>query len=233
MKKAMLIGASGDVGRGILLALAQSGWSAIAVGRSVEKAEDACEHVRSQFNDGVLRSAAGDLATEEGALQLSNDVDIAELDAVIVSISGPWSPVPLTESTYRTVGGFIDEYLNAHFNAAKVLVPRMTPGSVYMAIGGGMADAVLPGLAALSMAQAAQRNLVKGFAKELRHHGVHIRELMVAAMVNGHSTREVARPDWLTDTEIGTHAVEIISQVEDFPSTVIKMSSPRVVAPAK
>jgi hypothetical protein len=88
-----------------------------------------------------------------------------------------------------------------------------------------MADAAIPGLTAVSMGQAAQRMLLRGWHREMRRKPVAIRELMIVSHVNGESTRDIADDTWLTDAEIGIRVAEILDRIEDFPDAVLSISS--------
>jgi NAD(P)-dependent dehydrogenase (short-subunit alcohol dehydrogenase family) len=224
VKQALVIGAAGDVGRGVSGALAAAGWQVLCSGRSEESLRDVADEVARLAPDAQLSTLVGDLATEAGARDLADRAGVDQVDAVVTTVGAPWPATPLAECTFDGIAEYFDRYLRLHFNAAKVFLPLMKPNAVYLAVGGGMADAVFPQLAPLSMTQAAQRNLIRGFAKESRESGVHIRELMIASNVNGLSTRDAAKPDWLTDQEIGSRAVEIVSDIDAYPKTIITMS---------
>lgn len=224
MKQALIIGAAGDVGRGVATAFAAAGWHAICAGRTAESLGDVIAEIGRLAPDGRRSPLVGDVSAEASTRDLAENAEADQLDAVVVTVGAPWPARPLDQCTFDEIAEYFDRYLRLHFNAAKVLLPLLKSDAVYLAIGGGMADAVFPHLAPLSMAQAAQRSLIRGFAKESRGSGVHIRELMIASNVNGRSTRKVAEPGWLTDQEIGRRAVEIVSDIGAFPSTVITIS---------
>jgi hypothetical protein len=72
---------------------------------------------------------------------------------------------------------------------------------------------VLPKGVPLAVAQAAQRQLYRGLVREnWRSPRVRVRELLVRSMVNGPSTRAEARPEWLTDREIGEHIADLLDE---------------------
>jgi hypothetical protein len=96
-------------------------------------------------------------------------------------------------------------------------------GAVLLGIGGGMADFVVPGMAAASMTQAAQRMAYRYAAKEARDRGVVVRELLVRSMVAGAGNRETAAPEWLTDRQVGDRACEIIADPGEVRDPVIVM----------
>ena len=218
--RVLVIGATGDVGQGVVASCLKRGWTTVAAGRT----ESTLADLSQRHNDPLLSTVTGSLDSEAAAADLADAADLATVSAVVVTVSGPWTPTPVAECGWDTVAEVFAALLRPHVNAAKALVPRLAPGSTYLAIGGGMADAVFPGMAPVSMVQAAQRNLVRAWATENRGSGVNIRELLIAAMVNGHSTRAVATPDWLTDTEIGERVTRLLAAPESDPGPVLTFS---------
>ncbi|PPJ26581.1 oxidoreductase [Nocardia nova] len=218
--RVLVIGATGDVGRGVVASCLKRGWTTVAAGRT----ESTLADLALQHNDPLLSVVTGSLDSEAAAAELADAADLATVGAVVVTVSGPWRPTPVAECGWDTVSEVFDKLLRPHVNAARVLVPRLSPGATYLAIGGGMADAVFPGMAPVSMAQAAQRNLVRAWSKENRDSGVNIRELLIAAMVNGRSTRTAAGPDWLTDIEIGERVTELLAAPDSNPGPVLTFS---------
>jgi hypothetical protein len=91
-------------------------------------------------------------------------------------------------------------------------------------IGGGTADFILPGLAPMSMAQAALRMLYRGLAKE-RRGGAQLCELMVVSMIAGVSNRASAPPEWLTAEEVGRHVCTILAAPDSFAGPVLQLRS--------
>jgi NAD(P)-dependent dehydrogenase (short-subunit alcohol dehydrogenase family) len=142
-------------------------------------------------------------------------------------VSKNWPDRPLAETDYADVSMLFGEYLQAHLAAAKAFLPAMAAGSRFIGIGGGMADFVVPGLAPISMMQAAQRMLYRGLHGENKGSGVAIRELMVASKVNGRSNRRGADPRWLTDIEIGERVCEVIASPDEFAGPVLRLESER------
>lgn len=218
--KVLVIGATGDVGRGVLTACLARGWETVAVGRTAEKLTD----LAAEYEDERLSTVVGDLASEKTTAALADAVDLESLHAVVVTVSGPWSPTPVRDCDWDAVSETFDRLLRPHVNAARVLLPQLPSGATYLTVGGGMADAIFPGMAPVAMSQAAQRNFVRAWHKEHRDAPVAVRQLTIAAMVNGLSTRGVAGPDWLTDTEIGSRISAILADPQAFPGPVLNFS---------
>jgi hypothetical protein len=79
-------------------------------------------------------------------------------------------------------------------------------------------------MAHVSMSQAAQRMLYRGLGRE-RREGAEIRELMIVSMVNGESSRQHAKPEWLSDIEIGRHVCAILDAPASFPGPILQLKS--------
>ncbi|WP_109526603.1 MULTISPECIES: SDR family oxidoreductase [Nocardia] len=217
----LVIGAAGDVGRGVVAACLERGWETVAAGRT----ESTLADVVSRHDNSALSAITGSLDTERSARELADAVDLATVSGVVVTVSAPWKSTPVAECGWDTISTAFETLLRPHVNAAGVLIPRLPDGAIYLAVGGGMADGVFPGMAPVSMVQAAQRNLIRAWHRESRSGAVNIRELMIAAMVNGHSTRDTAGPDWLTDLEIGARVAEILADPESDPGPVLTFST--------
>jgi NAD(P)-dependent dehydrogenase (short-subunit alcohol dehydrogenase family) len=174
-----------------------------------------------------LRVCAGSVADDETAAVLRDEVGIGRYDAVVLAVSQGWPGRPLAETDYADISTFFGAYLRAHLAAAKAFLPAMSAGSRFIGIGGGMADFVVPGLAPISMMQAAQRMLYRGLHGENKGSGVEIRELIVVSKVNGRSNHAGADPRWLTDLEIGERVCDVIASPDEFAGPVLTLESPR------
>lgn len=220
MKRLLVIGASGSVGRGIVRMGVARGWAVAGAARSPQGlAECAAEA------GGEIATVVGDLASEEGAAGLFEAARerMGGIDAVVVTVNLPMVVRPMLEWSARDVLAQLDGNVLSHFRAVQAMLPRLAPGAVLLAIGGGMADFIMPGYGPIAMGQAALRNMFRMIARENRGHPVHLRELTVASMVSGHANRESAAPEWLTDDEIGAHVCAILAEPERFPGPILTL----------
>jgi NAD(P)-dependent dehydrogenase (short-subunit alcohol dehydrogenase family) len=218
----LVIGAGGDVGQGIVAAALASGRRVVAAGRDAKNLLPlaAC-HVGKQ-----LACVAGDVSSEAGAAGLWEEAQnpFGGIRDVVISVNLPTRPRPLMEWSAEALSAQLAANLLTHFNALKTFRPRMAQEGMLLGIGGGTADFILPQMAHASMAQAALRNLYRGFARECRT-GPAIRELMIVSMVNGRSSRARAKPDWLIDDEIGRHVCAILDAPEQFPEAILQLKA--------
>jgi hypothetical protein len=63
--------------------------------------------------------------------------------------------------------------------------------------------------------------------------GAEIRELMIVSMVNGESSRQHAKPEWLSDIEIGRHVCAILDAPANFPGPILQLKSREQVGHAE
>jgi NAD(P)-dependent dehydrogenase (short-subunit alcohol dehydrogenase family) len=131
---------------------------------------------------------------------------------------------PQRDSTAHRLSALFASNVVSHFIAAQIFIPRLPADGVFLGIGGGTADFIIPKMAPLSVMQAAQRMLYRGLAREQRQ-GAAIRELIIVSMVNGQSKRDRAQPDWVTDIEVGQHVCAILADPSRFPGPVLNLES--------
>jgi NAD(P)-dependent dehydrogenase (short-subunit alcohol dehydrogenase family) len=222
----LVVGASGDVGRGIVQAALQSGRNVIAAGREAAKLAT----LDSQEGAGRLARITGDIASEGGAERLwtaARDAFGGVTD-VVVSVNAPNCVRPLLDLTSNELGELFAGNVLTHFVAARTFLRRLPATGMLIGIGGGTADFIFPKMAPVSMGQAALRMLYRGLAKE-RQSGAQLRELMIVSMVAGQSNRDTAQPDWVTDLDVGRHVCAILDQPDRFPKPVLRLLSRKQV----
>lgn len=218
----LIVGATGDVGQGIVRSARSEGWTVVAAGRSADK----LDRLFGTSAGAGLHCCTGDVGSEEGALAMWQAATrlAGPVDAVVVSVNAPNRIAPLSQWNGEEVGAVLNANLLTHFHAAKVMLPLLPPTGILIGIGGGTADFVIPGMAPVSIAQAGLRMLYRGLARE-RKEGAQVRELMIISMVNGESKRDKAQPEWVTDEEVGRHVCAILAAPEQFPGPVLQLKS--------
>jgi NAD(P)-dependent dehydrogenase (short-subunit alcohol dehydrogenase family) len=226
IKRILVVGASGDVGQGIVEAAANKGWTISAAGRDLRK----LNIVASRFADGQVQAIRGSLASPGEADQLINEAKagLGQIDAVVVSVNAPNVSRALVDWDTEDLISVFRSNLFTHFHSAKAVLTLLPPDAMLLGIGGGTADFVRADRAQISMAQAALRMMYRGLAKE--NPGRLIRQLQIAAMVNGESTRAQADESWLKDTEIGRYACAAIERPAEFSGPVIVLKSREQIA---
>lgn len=217
MRRVVVVGAAGDVGRGIVTEALAAGWDVAAVSRRADALADLAREIGG---DG-LSATVGGIATEDDALAVADAVGLQPGDCVVVSVHSPWRPRPLRETTSGDLAAVVTANLAPHVAAARAFLPRMGSGAVFLGIGGGMADWVPRGLAPLACAQAAIRNFYRGLDQERPGDAPAVRELLIRSMVNGHSSRARAKPGWITDRQVGAAACAILADPAGYPGPVV------------
>lgn len=158
--------------------------------------------------------------TDAGNLRDAIGKAFGEIDAVVVSINSPRHPRSLRSHTTDELAAVIGSDLLSHYAAARAFVPALVAGGVFLGIGGGSADFVLEGGAQLSVAQAGLRMMYRGLAHEFAAQPIAVRQLIVASVVNGASTRDHADPLWVTAAEIGERVAAIVEAPGDYPEPI-------------
>ncbi len=224
MKNVLVIGATGDVGQGICAALLDSGYRVIGAGRSLEKLDALKKRLLSHGSMAIL---PGSVSTEADAKLLCNAAKqmIETLDCVITSVNLKLGRMPLLQRNPEDLSTHLQGNLIPHFIAAKTFIPSITDGGTYLAIGGGMADMIVPGNGLATIAQAGQRNMLRMIAREARGGPVQIRELLLYSPITGESNRVGADPAWFTDDECGRHVVAVLSQPDLYPGPILALKS--------
>lgn len=218
-KRLLVLGACGDIGQGIVRGAHAQGFRVVAGDRNAERL--------TRYDDGSgIATVVGELASidEARALWDAAQAPFDGIDAIAIAVNAPNAIKPLMEWTSFEMAHVYSTNLLTHFHAIKAMLPRLPANGMLIGIGGGTADFILPKMAQLSMLQAAQRMMYRGFAKECRD-GAHVRELMLISMINGERKRDIAEPHWVMDTEVGEHVCAIISDPETFAGPVLRLES--------
>ena len=215
-----VIGATGEVGGGIVTALLARGHRVIAVARNPAR----LAALVGRHAAALLHPLQGSFETDEAAEQ-ARDAILAMapvLYAAILSVNGERVQLDTLSQTTQAYAALLAADLLTHFTAARALLPALAKGGVLLGIGGGSADFILDRGTHMSVAQAGLRMLYRGLAHE--HPAANIRELLVASVVNSPATSAAVHPSWPTDLEIGAHVAAIIEDPEAFPGPILRMS---------
>lgn len=223
MKNILIIGAAGDVGQGLVAQFLSAGHRVLAVGRNAQRLDALRNRFASESSVEVL---VGDIANETTAAELRDAAlaRLGRLDAVVASVTAPHRQRSLDTITADEFADLFRQNVLTHFVAAKAFLPVIESAGLYLAIGGGMADLLIPRAGHVGVCQAAQRRLFLALAAELGDR-VRVRELMIYSMVAGASNRAKARAEWLTDDEIGRYAVAMFEHPERFIEPIVKLQS--------
>jgi NAD(P)-dependent dehydrogenase (short-subunit alcohol dehydrogenase family) len=222
-KAVVVIGATGDVGRGIVAVLVEHGHTVVAVARNPQRLIDLAAELGNPAN---LHTISGSVTDDESAaaLLLAVQVVLPVVDAVVVSVNGARKPAPLLTHSPTALAALINQDLITHYTAARAFAPALSAGGVLLGIGGGSCDFVLHEGVPQSVAQGGLRMLYRGLAHEFRDQPLHIRELIIASVVNGLSTRAFADPLWVTEREVGQQVLAILENPAAFPDPILRIA---------
>jgi NAD(P)-dependent dehydrogenase (short-subunit alcohol dehydrogenase family) len=217
-----VIGATGDVGRGITAVLLDRGHQVTGVARNTSRLETLRQYCGAP---STLDTLAGSIANDSDAAHLAAALRnrFERPDAIVVTVNAPRQPRPLLELRSDDYAALIGQDLISHFTAARAFVPLLAPNGVLLGIGGGSCDFVLQGGIPQSNAQAALRMLYRGLAEECRG-CIHVRELIIASVVNGASNRHAAHPSWVTEREVGAQVAAMLEQPEQFANPIWRIA---------
>ena len=224
MKNVLVIGATGDVGQGVCQVLMSAGHRVVGVSRNGGN----LEAVRKRLLPvGTLECLVGSVGSVSEAKALCDGASahMGRFDCVVTTVNSKMGKKPLIDRQPDELLRNLEDNLIPHFIAAKVFIPAVAAGGVYLAIGGGMADFIVPGNGLSAVSQAAQRNMIRMIAREARGGAVLIKSLLLYSHITGESNRDGADPVWFTDEECGRHVLAVISEPDKFPGTILALKS--------
>jgi NAD(P)-dependent dehydrogenase (short-subunit alcohol dehydrogenase family) len=219
----VVLGATGDVGRGIVTELLQAGHAVAAVARNAGR----LDALRAELGSApALLNVTGSLASDADAdtLLQALRVHLPTIDAVVVSVNARRQPAPLLTHSSVAFATLINQDLVTHYTAARCFGPALAPGGVLLGIGGGSCDFVLHDGVPQSVAQGGLRMLYRGLAHEFREQDIAVRELIIASVVNGASTRAFAHPAWVTELEVGQQVARILADPAAHVGPVLRIA---------
>jgi NAD(P)-dependent dehydrogenase (short-subunit alcohol dehydrogenase family) len=154
---AMVWGAAGGIGGGLVRTLASEGWRVIAITRSAENTQDAAAcfeaNVAEPFSAQRAVMAAG---------QEAGEVDLFVYSAGDITVQ------PVAEMTPDAWKRIIDANLNGAFYATHYSLPLLAPAAPLVYIGAVSERMRLPGLSAYAAAKAGLEAFAEVVRKEER-----------------------------------------------------------------
>ena len=131
----VVLGATGDVGRGIVTALLQAGHRVAAVARSAGRLDAVSNELA---NPAALISVPGSLASDSEASELLQILrsHMPAIDGVVVSVNARRQPAPLLTHSSTSFATLINQDLVTHYTAARCFAPALASG---LASNGGQA----------------------------------------------------------------------------------------------
>jgi NADP-dependent 3-hydroxy acid dehydrogenase YdfG len=211
---AVVAGATGAVGEGIVLALISAGWRVHALGRNSDK-----------LNSLLMRAPADEQALLKTHVQVFEDeVSTQEIcrrimalsgkvDMVIASIGGWWQESTLAQTPFVDWRKVMQNNLDAHFLCVQQWWPVLLtqPQSAYVMINGGAALSPAPRAGVVSVAAAAQLMLKNALATESHRHSPRVYSVLANTPVITRD-RPQGQASWLNTQDL---AVGCLACFED------------------
>jgi NAD(P)-dependent dehydrogenase (short-subunit alcohol dehydrogenase family) len=218
---AVIIGATGTVGRGITRAFRARGWDIVAVGRNADTLAD------FQREAPGTRVICGTVGDDESAIATAAKVSAVApvINAVITTINMPQTTARLLDTSAENLVEILVGNVISHHCAAKAFLPLLTGGGRYIGIGGGMADVTFAGMGAVSICQAAQRNLFRFLAQETEGEARSVYELMLFSHIVDPVNEQVANPRDIRADEVGAHVLAILESPEVFVGPILTLKT--------
>jgi 3-oxoacyl-[acyl-carrier protein] reductase len=182
MKSALIMGASGDIGRGIALELAESGWSLyLHYHKDYKSVEKQLQNYRTKFPKQDFFGIHLDMTDESGIEEFIEN--IFQLDAVIFS-SGFTTFQLLTEVTSKTM----DDMWAVHVKTPLLLLQTLQTKLAYSHSGRVVFISSIYGESGSSMeviystTKGAQLAFVKAYSKEVASLGITVNAILPGAI---------------------------------------------------
>jgi NAD(P)-dependent dehydrogenase (short-subunit alcohol dehydrogenase family) len=156
-RTAIVWGAGGGIGGGLVRKLADEGWRVIAVTRQPDDVEGAVACVEANASDPFLVQRAVMAAGQE-----ADDVDL------FVYSAGDIVSQPVAEMTPDTWKRIMDANLNGAFYATHYSLPLLSPTAPLVYVGAVSERMRLPGLSAYAAAKAGLEAFADALRKEER-----------------------------------------------------------------
>lgn len=223
-RRILILGGTGTVGRGIARRMADAGWLVTSVARHAGRLAELSEAIPG------LTTCVGSVSTDAEAATLAACLTgDGPFDAVVATFNLPPFTQPLLELPADRLMEVLQGNLVAHLSAARAFLPLLVPGGRYVGIGGGMADFTVPGLGAVSICQAGQRNMFRFLALEAEARGVSVVELMLYSNIVDPADEATASPRDIRADEVGDHVRAVIERPDEFAGPILALKSRKQV----
>ena len=207
----LVLGAGGDIGRGVVQALLDAGRPVLAVDADAV----ALEALRRQHPRAPLTTLVAAIASDADAARLGASVRAhadAGIAGVVASIAGRHDCARLLDQPADALRRTLDEDLMPQLFAARHLLPllRKDTASGYVLIGGPGGDYPWAGYGHCSIAAAALRMMVRVLHDEAAGEGVRVQLLALDAPVQTDANAAQAGSAWPKAIAIGHRALALL-----------------------
>ncbi len=210
---ALVLGATGDVGEGVVRSLLAADRAVIAVASR----RSAIDALRGHLGAGAaLTPLVGSVDTEMDGLTLAHAAARLKRPptSVVAIIDQPLRAGRLLDHPAERLGATLDDILRPHLIAARHLLPMLAASgrpSTYLILGGPAAEQPWAGYGHASVAAAALRSLAQVLRGEMQDTSVRVRQLAVCSPIRTEGNREHACPDWPNAMEVGHRIADLLA----------------------
>jgi NAD(P)-dependent dehydrogenase (short-subunit alcohol dehydrogenase family) len=201
---AVVAGATGAVGEGVVLALISAGWHVHALGRNRDKLNSLMKRA-AVHAQALLSIHVQDFEDEASTCRVCQRVmaHTDKVDMVIASIGGWWQGATIVQMPFADWRKVMQSNLDAHFLCAQQWWPVLLkqPQSAYVMINGGAALSPVPHAGAVSVAAAAQLMLKNVLATESHRHAPRVYSVLANTPVITRD-RSQGQASWLNTQDL-------------------------------
>lgn len=202
----VLVGATGNIGRGLITAQLDAGATVVVVGRN----EQRLQATVAAFPDAADRliTVQGDVSTLDGADALAQAVadKVEQYDHVVIGINAWMQGTPFWELSQDTWQRTLD-VITSYYAASRALVRHIRPGGSITMIHGLAFHVSLPMASPISIYGGALRAMVPAFSNDLGGR-VRVNSTAFAQITSANRGQNIS-PDWLTDEQVGQVMVHL------------------------
>ncbi|WP_460860299.1 SDR family NAD(P)-dependent oxidoreductase [Nocardiopsis coralliicola] len=183
-RTALVTGSTQGIGMAIAVRLAEAGARVAVNGRTAERVRGACTELRAAVPGADVLEAAGDVATAEGAEQVTAAVPHADILVNNLGVFGPRPALEIDDDEWRR---YFEVNVLSAVRLTRAYLPGMTGagwGRV-LAIASDSAVVVPAEMIHYGMTKTALLSLTRGFAKEAAGTGVTVNSVIAGPTATG------------------------------------------------
>lgn len=207
----LVLGAGGNVGRGVVQAALEAGWPVLAVDQDAT----ALAALQRRHKDAALATLTAAISSDADAERLAGRVHAqagAGVAAVVASIGGRHRCARLLDQPADMLRHTLDQDLMPQLFAARHLLPLLPRDGTggYVLIGGPGGDYPWAGYGHCSIAAAALRMMARVLHDEAAGQGVRVQLLALDAPVHTESNTGHAGVSWPKALAVGQRALAML-----------------------
>jgi uncharacterized protein YbjT (DUF2867 family) len=176
----VVAGGTGNVGRYVVRALLERGARVIVPSRTAERLEALRATIDTDLG-GRLVNVIGDLSDETDAIRLQQHLTALRPVYGAVASLGRFIPAPsILSAPIGDLRQALNDYVIAHFQAARTLIPLIEDEGSYTFINGPLAfEPMFEGAGLVSIVTAAQAMLARVLFKETQEAAIRVNEVVL------------------------------------------------------